>query len=72
MHCKSKCPTAWAVMQEQHQAGSKVLGKEARAQPRVSVGSARAAKAKAFFLGRCFQCCEPGHCKQDCTQGWRH
>ena len=55
-HYKSKCPTAWAVMQEQHQVGSngsKGPGKEARTRPRESVGSARAAKAakaKASFL----------------------
>ena len=47
---------------------ARVRGKEARTRPRESVGSARAAKAKAFFLASVVKCGEAGHRKQDCTK----
>ena len=59
-HCKSKCPTAWAVMQEQHQVGSngsKGPGKGCKnsAKGLVVLGNGgNGGKGKGVFPGKCF------------------
>ena len=80
MHYKSKCPTAWAVMQEQHQVGSngnngsngsKVRGKGGKNSAKGLGGfgkGGKGGKGKGVFPGKCFKCGEVGHRKQDCTK----
>ena len=81
-HYKSKCPTAWAVMQEQQHtkgAGGKGPGKGgkssgkgpsgpwARSGPKGGKGG-KSLGGKGGFLGKCFKCGETGHRQQDCTK----
>ena len=72
-HYKSKCPTAWAVMQEQRRAGSKVPGKKARAQSAKGIGGfGKGGKGKGVFLAGVFNGCEPGTPQAGLHQCWRH
>ena len=73
-HYKSKCPTAWAVMQEQHQVGSngsKGPGKGGKNSAKGIGGfgkGGKGGKGKGVFPGKCFKRGEVGHRKQDCTK----
>ena len=63
-HFKSKCPTSWAVMQEQHQAGSngsKGLGKGGKSSAKGIGGFGKGGKGKGALLGRCLKCGDAGH-----------
>ena len=73
-HYKSKCPTAWAVMQEQSQTGNvgnKGLGKGGKSLGKGVRGcwkGGKGGKGKGGIAGRCFKSGETGHRKQDCTK----
>ena len=73
-HYKSKCPTAWAVMQEQHQVVSNGINSPLKGGKNSAKGiggfgkGGKGGKGKGVFPGKCFKCGEVGHRKQDCTK----
>ena len=62
-HYKSNCPTAWAVVQEQHQVGNNGSKNSAKG----IGGFGKGGKGEGVFPCKCFKC-EAGHRKQDCTK----
>ena len=68
---KSKCPTAWAMMQEQFRTGSAGFGKGGKSFGKGSGGlgkGGKGGKGKGGFNHRCFKCGETRHRKQDCAK----
>ena len=79
-HLQSKCPTAWALWQDQQRAGGKGPGKGGKSFGKGAnetwgkggfVKGGKGGKGqggKGAFLGKCFRCGEAGHKKQDCAK----